>query len=316
MKRLLSYCNTRAPARPRLCLCPALLLALLLTLLSTASALADVVAQDDRGREVRLQAPAQRVVPLYGGLTDILLALGLEQRIIARTAADDAPQLQERVSVGTHMRPNLELLVGLGPDLVLQMGGRKEAMLPLEAAERQGIATAFFQARDFASLFSVIERIGRLTGSEERARALVAVMRSRLQAVARSVAKGPRPSVFFEVRYPNLLAAGRQSMVSAVIEAAGGRNCVQSEDKLVRLNEEALLALNPDVCLVQHGPMNPNPTPLDERGHFRTLDCVAKGRWQVVEEKLFSRPGPGSVAAVEQLAGLLHSETLAHKEAQ
>lgn len=245
-------------------------------------------------------------MPLYGGVTDILLALGLEHKIIARTAADEAPELASRVSVGTHMRPNVELLVGLGPDLVLQMGGRKEAMLPLEAAERHGIATAFFQAHDFESLFSVIERVGALTGSDKQAQALVQDMRRRLQRVARAVAGRPRPSVFFEVRYPNLLAAGQGSMVNAVITAAGGGNSVSQPDKLVRLGEEALLKLNPEFCLSQRGPMNPDPIPLKQRSHFQTLDCVEQGRWQVVDERLFSRPGPGSVAAVEQLAAILH----------
>lgn len=312
MKRPWTYWNILQAAYPRLCLC----LALLIGLWQTPHALADVAIVDDRGQEVRLSRPAQRIVPLYGGLTDILLALGLEERIIARTAADETPQVATLVSVGTHMRPNVELLVGLGPDLVLQMGGRKEAMLPLEAAERQGIATAFFQARDFAELFSVIERIAVLAGDRTRGQRLVRNMRRRLQRVREKVAHLPRPSVFFEVRYPNLLAAGAHSMVDAVITAAGGRNAVQSEDKLVRLNEEALLALDPQVCLCQQGPMNPDPQPLNRRSHFRTLACVEEGRWRVVDERLFSRPGPGSVTAVERLAALLHPEHFAAREGQ
>jgi len=257
---------------------------------------------------VRLPAPARRIVPLYGGLTDILLALGLEGRIVARTAADHAPALADVPSVGTHMRPNLELLTGLGPDLVLQMGGRKEAMAPLEMAERLGMATAFFQARDFPSLFETIRRIGALAGAESEARGLTAAMQRRLEVVARKVAGLSRPRVFFEVRYPNLLAAGRASMVAAVIEAAGGGNCLTNEDKLVRLNEEALLELAPDVCLVQRGPMNPAPVPLGERDHFGSLGCVVGGRVAIVDERLYSRPGPGSVEAVEELAALLHPE--------
>lgn len=236
------------------------------------------------------------------------MALGLGNKIVGRTAADHAPEVAQVRSIGTHMRPNVELLVGLQPDLVLQMGGRKEASTPLEAVERLGIATAFFQATDFASLFSVIERIGVLGGVEQAASDLVRETRARLDAVRGRVAGVPRPSVFFEVRYPNLLAAGQGSMVNAVIQAAGGRNCVTHEDKLVRLNEEALLALNPEVCLVQRGPMNPNPEPLDRRDHFRTLECVRQGRWSVVDESRFSRPGPGSVEAVEELAGLLHPD--------
>lgn len=262
---------------------------------------------DDRGREVVLQAPATRIAPLYGGLTDILLALGLQDAIVARTAADDSAAVTAVPEIGTHMRPNVEILVGLGPDLVLQMGGRKDASLPLEQVESHGIATAFFRARNFEELFSVIQRIATLAGVPERGERLVASMQKRLASVAAKVQGHPRPSVFFEVRYPNLLGAGGGSMVNAVIHAAGGRNVLETSKKLVRLNEEALLALNPEVYLVQRGPMNPDPLPLDAREHFRTLACVREGKFHVVDERRFSRPGPQSVDAVEILAWLLHN---------
>ncbi len=263
---------------------------------------------DDRGKVVALERPATRLAPLYGGITDMLVALGLEERIVARTAADDAPRLREIPAVGTHMRPNVEMLVGMDPDLVLQMGGRKDASRPLEAVERHGIATAFFLVRDFEDMFSVLRRVGALTGASDTAEDLIARMRGRLDAVAGVVAGAPRPRVFFEVRYPNLLCAGQGSIVDAVIRAAGGRNAIENKDKLVRLNEEALLALNPEVCLSQRGPMNQDPAPFAERPHFRTLDCVRTGRALVVDERLYSRPGPASVEAVERLARLLHPQ--------
>ena len=166
--------------------------------------------------------------------------------------------------------------------------------------------TAFFQARNFDELFSVIRRIGVLTGSQYRARELENSMRETLER-ARALAKDrPRPRVFFEVRYPNLLAAGQGSMVSALIDAAGGSNCLESGEKLVRLNEEELLRLNPDVCVSQRGPMNPEPEPMSQRSHFRTLECVRQGRTFVVDEKVFSRPGPQAAEAALELARMLH----------
>lgn len=269
---------------------------------------------DDQGTEIRLAAPARRIIALYGAFNEILAAMGLTDRLAARTQADlEPPAIAALPSIGTHMRPNLEMILGLSPDLVLQMGGREAASEPVEALRRLGAPTAFFSAGSFAELFSIIERLGALTREPERAAALVAALQARLDKVAAVVsaarAKGAaRPRVVFEARYPNLLAAGRQSLVSEIIARAGGSNALENDAKLVRLSEEELLRLDPDVYLAQRGPMNPSPIPPAERPHFVALKAVREGRVFLVDERTFSRPGPRAVDAVEELAKILYPE--------
>jgi len=281
------------------------------TLLAEAATGA-VSVVDDQGTEIRLAAPATRIIALYGAFNEILAAMGLTGRLAARTQADvTPPAIAALPSIGTHMRPNLELILGLHPDLVLQMGGRKAASEPVQALRRLGIPTAFFEVTSFAGLFSLIERLGVLTGEPGRAAALTASLTARLDTVAAKIraarAAGARPPrVFYEVRYPNLLAAGHGSLVSEVIERAGGVNAVQIEGKLVRLAEEELLHMDPDVYLIQRGPMNPTPIPLAERSHFATLTVRKTGNVHEVDERAYSRPGPRAVDAVEELAKILY----------
>ena len=108
--------------------------------------------------------------------------------------------------------------------------------------------------------------------------------------------------VFYEVRYPNLLAAGRASIVDEIIRHAGGRNVLDAPQKLVRCNEEMLVALDPEAYILQQGPMNPAPQAPAERPHYRGLSAVRSGRVLLVDEHLFARPGPRSVEAAERLA--------------
>lgn len=268
-----------------------------------------MAVDDDAGRRIALEQPARRVIALYAALSDVVCALGKEDSLVARTRSEtEPPAVAALPCIGTHMRPSVEMAVGLKPDVILQMGARARTSEAVAAIERLGVPVAMFQARDFGELFSVIRRVGALLGAGDRARELVGSMQSRLDRVARLVEGRRRPRVFFEVRYPNLLAAGRGSMVSAVIRRAGGVNCVDSHRKLARLNEEELLRLDPDVYVLQQGPMNPDPTPPSGRPHFRGLRAVQAGRVLQVEERLYSRPGPDSVQAVEELAGFLHPE--------
>lgn len=267
---------------------------------------APVSIVDDSGHVLTLPAPAERIIPLYAALSENLKAMGLEQRIIARTISDDALP-QSLPAVGTHMRPNPERIVALKPDLVVQLEGRSEAGLAAQALIRLGIPVARFRISSFAELFSCIERLGVLCGAEKEAAELVFAVKKRLAAARQGFApEDPKPSVFFEVRYPNLLGAGADSMLSDLIEAAGGVNCLKNHPgRMIRLSEESLVALNPDVYLVQQGPMNKNPTPPQERSHFRSLKAVREGFVFFVSEARYSRPGPQSVLAVEELAGLL-----------
>jgi iron complex transport system substrate-binding protein len=254
---------------------------------------------DDLGSEIVLEAPAGRVVALYPAFEEMLLSMGLEERIVGRASSG----VSDAMPVGTHMRPSVELVLSLKPDLVVQLGGRAGALPPLDRLRALGTPVAVFNPKDVAGIFGVIERLGVLLGEEARAGALVAKMRQRLEAVAEQISgDATRPRVVFEVRYPNLLAAGQGSVVHDVIRLAGGQNAVEVDKRFARLSEEALLALDPDVYIVQQGPMNPEPGSVGDRPHFRALKAVQEGRVLVVDEGLFSRPGPRVVEAVEQLA--------------
>ncbi len=289
-------------------------LAALLTLLAAIAPPGQAAAAcitDDAGDRVCVDAPATRIVPLYAAFSDILAAMGLADRIVGRTRAD-ASAPPRALSIGTHMRPSLELVLGLRPQLVLQMGGREEAAQSVAAIRRLGIPTAFFQVRSFADMFSAIDRIGMLAGAEAEAGALVRSLAQRLRALESRMQNAGEslPGVFFEVRYPNLLGAGPDSMVTDIIRAAGGRNVLAEggtrKGRVVRLSEEELLRLDPEAYCIQSGPMNKNPVPLGDRPHFAGLRAARSGRVLTVDEQLFSRPGPKAVDAAEMLARFLH----------
>jgi iron complex transport system substrate-binding protein len=278
--------------------------------LSAPIAVADVTVTDDLGRVISLEQPAQRIISLYGAHSEILFAMGVGDRLVARTRADHfPPAILDKPSVGTHLRPNIELVLGLEPDLIIQAAGRKHGHEVIRQLQQKGLTVASFQPATFEELFSVVRRLGTLTGKEQAAGALVKNLEARLQRLSRRLLNSEgRPTVFFEVRYPNLLGAGRQSIVNDVILKAGGTNCLPNQKKLVRINIETLVGYDPDVYVVQMGPMNRNPGDPKDRSNFQVLKAVRGGRVMFVDEHLFSRPGPRSVEAVEILAAFLHPE--------
>lgn len=276
-------------------------------LLSRVEARSAVTVTDDTGWTLTLEKPARRMVALYGAFNELMLAMGLDSRLVGRTAADETiPELRHLPAVGTHMRPNPELIVSLSPDVVVQMVGRREVQEFSLGLRRTGVPVLLFHMGGFEEMFSVIRRLGMLTGEEPRAARLEKLLRQRLDAAQAAVRDRPRVGVFYEVRYPNLLGAGKDSIVDDIIAYAGGRNVLETNGKVVRINEEELIRLDPEAYIIQKGPMNPAPSPLEQRAHYATLRALRNGRVLPVEEMAFARPGPGAVEAVEQLARWLH----------
>lgn len=269
-----------------------------------------ITVVDDFGGRISLPSPARRIVALYGAFNEMLASMGLEGRIVGRTKADRVPpSILSKPVIGTHMRPNVEVILSLRPDLILQAAGRRESLVVVDQLRKAGLVVALFNPQSFEGLFSTLRRLGSLTGEESRAESVVGSIQGRLCDVNdRLKGATSRPRVFFEVREQNLLGAGTASIVHQIIEKAGGRNSMDSPKKMVRIGIETLIEKNPEVYVVQRGPMNQNPCHPSGREHFKTLEAVRKGRILMVDEQVFSRPGPRSVEAVETLAAFLHPE--------
>ena len=88
-----------------------LLLVVLLAFVATAEAL-DL--RDMQGREVPLAAPPQRIVSLVPSVTELIYALGGEDRLVGRTDfCDYPPAARAKQSVGGMINPSLETIVAL-----------------------------------------------------------------------------------------------------------------------------------------------------------------------------------------------------------
>ena len=132
-RSLPATCRRRPPefdCRPcKLLTAAALALWLLAPAAPSAPAAGEAAARAERPRRraraarsgsgPRPTAPPRRVVVLAPSLTDVVLALGLGDRLVGVTQLDDAPEVKHLPRVGGFLDPNPEAILGLRPDLVL-----------------------------------------------------------------------------------------------------------------------------------------------------------------------------------------------------
>jgi iron complex transport system substrate-binding protein len=207
------------------------------------------------------------------------------------------------------MKPNVEMIIGLKPDLVIVSGSRREETPEISRLIDSGVPVAVFTPKTFEDIFSVINKLGSLSGHTREASDFSAGLAARLKAVKEKLTGIKiNPKVFFEIRAEPLTGAGRGSIVDEILKAAGAQNILDSNKAIVEYSVEALLIQDPDFYVLQQGPMNKGAVPPDKRVHFDRLKCVRESKILIADEFIFSRPGPRCVDAVEQLAAALHPE--------
>jgi len=285
---------------------PALAVGVLLAVAAPAAAFS---ARDMLGREVTLAAPPARIVSLVPSVTEILYALGAEERLVGVTDfCDYPPAARQRPSVGGMVNPNLEAIVALKPDLVIATteGNGEETFAQLK---RLGIPTYLVAAHLVSDVTDLIARLGALTGRERAMGPVLARLERRIEAVKRAVAPRPRPRVLYVLWPEPLIVPGRTALVTELIRLAGGELVTAGEaDAYPRYSLEAAVAKAPEVILLANHGANTGPIDETKWQRLTSLPAIRAGRLHRVDGNLLHRYGPRVVDGLEQLARAIHPE--------
>jgi iron complex transport system substrate-binding protein len=289
---------------------PARLLALILLLAGPAAAAPWSVEPPAEASK-----PARRIVSLVPSVTEILYAVGAQDRLVGVTDfCTYPPEARRKPSVGGMVSPSLETVVSLKPDVVVvtTAGNREETFGQLR---RLGIPTVAVNPTTVSEVLEIIERVGALTEHPAEAGRLVTSLRSRAKAVSQRVVALARPRVLYVVWPEPLIVPGRASLVSELIELAGGRSVtLDAGEGYPRYSVEAALAHSPEVILLaRHGFQN-RPLAREQWERFSGLPAVRNGRLHAVDGDIFHRYGPRMIDGLESLARLFHPEAFSRTE--
>ena len=254
-------------------------------------------------------AEPRRIVSLTPALTEILFALDLGDRVVGVTEYCDTPvEAKTRPKVGGYVNPSVEAVIALRPDLVVVSPGpgNRDAV---QAMTRTGLHVAVVPAETLPETFAAIESVSAAAGEPARGKELVERLRARIEVVARRVAARPRIRVLFSVQVDPIIAAGRGTLPSQLLEAAGGVNVVEAE-RYPKLGVESVVQLAPQVVLQSRMDMAQGDGSAERAAWMRwsAIPAIARGRLVILPDDASLRPGPRVADAVEQLAAILHPE--------
>jgi len=245
-------------------------------------------------------AAAERVVSLAPSMSEIMLELGAEARLVGLLDGGPRPDgLAAVPSVGQFGTLEMETLLSLKPDLVLLTPGS----VP-EAQRRQlediGIALYRGEPRDLEQLAEQFAAVGELVGRGERGRALRERFRTGIAELRQRYRRERPLAVFYQVWHQPLYSIGAEQVLGDALQVCGARNLFDD----VRLpapqvNVEAVLQRRPEVILGGSGA---------ELEHWRAwpqVPAVRLGQLWTVPDKGIERPSFQMLAATERLCELL-----------
>jgi len=266
------------------------------------------VVEDDQGRILILTAPPERIISLVPSSTELIVALGAAESLVARTTFDRDPALAHLPSLGGGLTPNLEAMVALRPDLVVASpdGGLQTALGRLEG---MGVPLYAGASGTMEDLRRTIRNLGSLLGRTQAADSLLESMAEGFRELAGELEGVERPTVFYVVWHDPPMTTGPGTFLDFLIRSAGGENLfadaatgwpqVSLEEVVRRQPDVVVLAGEPEEVALRRARLQAAPG-------WRELRAVREGRVVMVEGELMNRPGPRVVEAARALAAALH----------
>lgn len=277
---------------------------------SAWAAQAQIVLRDDAGNEVRLMAPARRVVSLAPHLTENLFAIGAGDRVVGAVQFSDYPAEAKRIfSVGGYSRIDLEAVAGLRPDLVVAWK-TGNAPMQLDKLRALGIPVFVSQTDRIDDIAGHLERLGQLTGTGDGARAAAERFRNRLAGLRARYGGRPPVRTFYEVWYQPLMTVGGKQIISDVIRLCGGDNVFGHLAPLApQVSEEAVIAIDPE-AVVASGMGEARPDWLDNWRKWKTMTAVMRNNLFFIAPDLIQRHTPRLLDGAETLCRYLEQARL------
>ncbi len=257
--------------------------------------------EDAYGNVVTVEEEPETIVTVSPALTEIVYALGGEDKLIGRSSWDDYPEAVYDVQeVGNIDLPDTELIVSLDPDVVLASSIFSEEAY--NALTDAGITVVII--KDESSLDGLtmyIQTVADVIGLHDEGEALAMDVCDQIADVAdeaQETIAGDDITVYYCMGYGEYgdYTAGGDTFINDIIEVAGCVN-VAADVEGWSYSTEQLLEADPDIILVPSWGYDDFLV----TEPYSELSAVQNNRVLSVDPNLFERVGPRNADAVRTL---------------
>lgn len=272
-----------------------------------------LTVKDSTGKEVTLQKEPQRIVSTSPGETEILFALGLNDRIVGVSDYDDYPaEAATKPKVGGVVKPSEEAILAQSPDLVI--GGISMDEPVAAKLKTLGMPVYVTHPQKMDEIFDNILAMGVITNRQEQAEKVVASMKqdiARVQEAVKAVKPEDKKKVYLE--FSPGWTVGKGEFLDELISLAGATNIAADTQGWNPISEEKILKSDPDVILYAKGITDDKTGKklediIANRNGWDKMKAIRDKQIFGMEQNLLSRPGPRITQGLIEVAKAIYPD--------
>ena len=250
-----------------------------------------------------------RIISLSPTVTEDLFAIGAGKQVIAVDQDSNYPRRAPRTSL-SGFTPNSEAIAKYHPDLVVISYNPGNFASQLRQLKIKVVNLA--AANDLPEAYREILRLGSLTGHTRGANAVVRSMRTRLEAIIRSVPKSRRHLRVYHELDPTYYSATSKTFIGSVYKLFGFTDIADGADTTgggyPQLSGEYIVQQNPQiVVLADTKCCQQTAATVAARPGWSTIAAVQHHRVVGVSDDVASRWGPRIVEFARAVARIARS---------
>ena len=273
------------------------------------------LTMDRAGAPITLPAKVEKIVSMAPSTTEILIDLGLADKIIAAdTNTQKDGLLKQDIPYFNMMKPDAEKLIALKPDVVFISGmSNAKGNTPFSPLIDAGICVINIpSSSSIEAVYLDIAYIAATVKQEEKGAKIIANMKKEIEAVRKkgaAISQDKKKTVYFEIgSAPHMYSLGTGTFINEMIEIIGAQNILADQKSWIAVSDEMVLAKDPDVILTN---VSYIPNPIDEimaRAGWASLKAVKGKKVFGIDTNSSSRPNHNIIKALKEMAKAVYPE--------
>ncbi|MBI4018506.1 MAG: cobalamin-binding protein [Candidatus Aenigmarchaeota archaeon] len=249
--------------------------------------------------------PCERIISLAPSNTEILYALGLENKIAGVTRyCDYPPAAKEKPNVGGWLDINFEMIKDLKPDLILTSTFVQNKVK--ENLEKEGYDVFHVDPVTMEDVLESIISAGEKLDAENNASALVEKMRSEITAVKERAKRFiNKPKIYAEEWHKPPTVCG--NWIPDMLEIAGASGLCEKGIHSRAVSNDEVINFSPDIIIVSWCGFGEKAKLewIKQRKGWEEIKAVKESSLHVADDSLLNRPGPRLVEGLKMFENIV-----------
>ena len=242
-----------------------------------------------------------RIVVLDPATVEMIYMLGAEDKIVGvanleRSKVWPEEKVAKLESVGTFMKPSLEKIIALKPDLVITSALTDDNLN--NGLKSNNIESKRIQANSIEEIFTNFLEVAKMLGKENEANKIIAEKKAKLEEI-KKIATGNKKGLFVMSASP-LMVFGNDNLPNDIMKLLNIKNIAENQKgRNPIVTPEFIMKENPDIIIT----LLPNPAQIVATNpQLKNVNAIKNSKFIVVNSSQILRGSPRTIDQIEEIA--------------